>query len=90
VKQLEVLTNRVNHTEILTLTLPAASEKINEISERAPEGGAVSTRSGRVEKIVSSGQLKLLSRAGPIEFYLPARSPQERQTYLSLLTIGFQ
>ena len=44
----------------------------------------------RVENIVSSGQLKLLSRAGPIEFYLPARSPLERQTYPSLLTIGFR
>lgn len=32
-KQLSVLTDRVNHTEILTLTVPAASENIKEISE---------------------------------------------------------
>ena len=37
VKQLSVLTDRVNHTEILTLTVPAASDKINEIVERVRE-----------------------------------------------------
>jgi hypothetical protein len=37
VKQLEVLTNRVNHTEILTLTVPSASENTKEISERVRE-----------------------------------------------------
>jgi hypothetical protein len=37
VKQLAVLTDRVNHTEILTLTVPAASDKINEIAERVRE-----------------------------------------------------
>jgi hypothetical protein len=36
-KQLSVLTDRVNHTEILTLTVPSASENIKEISERVRE-----------------------------------------------------
>jgi hypothetical protein len=37
VKQLSVLTDRVNHTEVLTLTVPADSNKINVISERVSD-----------------------------------------------------
>ena len=37
VKQLSVLTDRVNHTEILTLTVPDANNKIQDISARVIE-----------------------------------------------------
>jgi Tfp pilus assembly protein PilV len=37
VKQLSVLTDRVNHTEILTLSTPDANNKIQDIRERVIE-----------------------------------------------------